>query len=304
MKLKAFSQATVGQYLGREKELTADAMHVRGMGTAAEGLTVDISERPLRFAEPAMGTVFSFDIRDRITPGIRAGLKAAVQWLHQVDAVYSTYRKDSDICRLARGEITLADCHPTVPEVLAIGDFAYRDSDGAFTLRPGGSFDPSGVVKGWAIERASMILREAGSRNHLINGGGDIQTFGTNGEGGWRVAVADPKDKLKPLAVLEAISTEGFSVATSGTSQRGAHIVDGRSSNGSLASSPWASITVVGSHLTEVDIAATTAFALGVDGLQWIEDRPHFAALGVTHTSDIVATSRLGEYLVTAASQA
>ena len=137
--------------------------------------------RALRHAEPVMGTVVSFDVRDA-GPGTADGLRRAVDWLHRVDAVFSTYRADSQISRLGRGELALADCDPDVAEVLALGAAAERDSGGWFSVRPAGAdgpLDPSGVVKGWAVERASAILRAAGSVRHSVNGGGDVQTAGS-----------------------------------------------------------------------------------------------------------------------------
>jgi FAD:protein FMN transferase len=68
--------------------------------------------------EHCMGTVFTIDIRD---PGNwDHGIRAVVSWLHEVDRVFSTYRHDSDISRLQRGEITLAAAHPEVAEVLEL----------------------------------------------------------------------------------------------------------------------------------------------------------------------------------------
>jgi thiamine biosynthesis lipoprotein len=99
-----------------------------------------------------MGTVFSIDIRD---PGEWAGAIAeAVYWLHRVDAVFSTYRSDSDISRIRRGELRVADADPEVGRVLELCARAQLATGGAFTAMPGGRLDPTGLVKGWAIERA------------------------------------------------------------------------------------------------------------------------------------------------------
>lgn len=255
----------------------------------------------VRFAEPVMGTVFSFDVRGDVGAGVRAGLETAVAWLHEVDEVFSTYRPDSDTCRLDRGEISVYECHPMMAEVIDLGLRASADSGGAFSLHPKGRFDPSGVVKGWAVEQASELLRLAGSAGHLVNGGGDIQTWGGNGRGGgWRVAVVDPFDKRRPLVVVGAPADRGFAVATSGVAERGAHIVDGRrlGAPGQGLGGPWASITIVGGSLAEVDVAATTAFALGADGLDWVEERAHLAGLGVTRAGEVVQTGRLAAFLV------
>ena len=108
-----------------------------------------------RYVEHVMGMPISLALRGRHTddtPAVTAWT-AALAELRRADRVFSTYRADSAISRLGRGEITLADCPPQVAEVLALGEAAERDSGGAFAVRRGGVLDPSGVVKGWAAER-------------------------------------------------------------------------------------------------------------------------------------------------------
>ena len=126
--------------------------------------------------EPCMGTVFSIDIRD---PGPWADtIDDVVRWLHFVDATFSTYREDSDISRIRRGELRVADANPYVEEVLDLCAYVHRETGGYLTALPHGQLDPTGLVKGWAIERASALLRRLGSVHHAINGGGDIQLAG------------------------------------------------------------------------------------------------------------------------------
>ncbi|WP_034091348.1 FAD:protein FMN transferase [Streptacidiphilus albus] len=248
----------------------------------------------LRHAEQVMGTVVSFDIRDAGAAGVdaEAGLRRAVDWLHRVDRVFSTYRPDSQISRLGRGELELADCDPEVAEVLELGAAAERDGDGRFSVRAGGLLDPSGVVKGWAVERASRILREAGSRRHCVNGGGDIQTAGEPEPGRpWGLAVAHP---LHPGAFATLVRGQDIALATSGTAERGGHILDprtGRPVGGNLAS-----VTVVGRSLTAVDIAATTAFALGARARDWLEGRPGLEGFAVLDDGRAWWTPGFGAY--------
>ena len=250
----------------------------------------------LRHAEPVMGTVVSFDVRDAGSGGRLAGVEAAlgraVAWLHRVDRVFSTYRPDSQVSRLGRGELALADCDPEVAEVLALGEAAERAGDGAFSVRPGGTLDPSGVVKGWAVERASEILREAGSLRHCVNGGGDAQTVGEPEPGRpWGLAVAHP---LHPGAFATLVRGRDIALATSGTAERGEHILDPRT--GLPARGGLASVSVVGPRLTAVDIAATTAFALGRDGRDWLERQPGLEGFAVLVDGRAWWTSGFGAY--------
>ncbi|MFD5234618.1 FAD:protein FMN transferase [Streptomyces qaidamensis] len=225
-----------------------------------------------------MGTVFSFDIRDTPTPAIHRALGQAVAWLHRVDEIFSTYRPDSQISRLDRGGTDLADCDPEVTEVLQLCESAERISGGWFSRAPGGRLDPTGMVKGWAIERASGILERAGAHNTCVNGGGDIQLRGECAPGvPWQVGIANP---LQPGGLCTLVTGRDLAVATSGTAERGAHILDPHT--GRPAASGLLSITLVGRHLTDIDAYATAAFAMGPSARGWIESLPGVEAFAVT----------------------
>jgi thiamine biosynthesis lipoprotein len=220
---------------------------------------------PHRQVEHCMGTVFSIDVR---APGVDASaVRDAVDWLHRVDAMFSTYRVDSEISRLQRGELTLTDCAPEVREVLARCAELYVETDGYFNCRYDGVLDPSGYVKGWAIERASDLLEAAGSGNHCVNGGGDVQCIGSAAPARpWRVGIADP---LRRGQLLGTASGNRLAVATSGTAERGTHLVDPHTGDRPGA---FVSITVIGTSLADVDAYATAAFAMGERAEQWLRD--------------------------------
>ena len=95
-----------------------------------------------------------------------------------MDRVFSPYRPDSDATLLAEGLVTVDACAPEMAEVIEACAFFRELSGGYFTASPWGRFDPSGYVKGWAVERAAGILAAAGSASHLVNGGGDVQCAG------------------------------------------------------------------------------------------------------------------------------
>ncbi|MFG3590839.1 FAD:protein FMN transferase [Streptomyces sp. NPDC047990] len=239
-----------------------------------------------------MGTVFSFDIRDEPTPAIRRALAQAVRQLHHVDTVFSTYRPDSHISRLNRGEIRLAECPPEVHEVMSLCARATHDSDGYFSINPAGSLDPSGLVKGWAAEAASHILYEAGARHTCVNGGGDLQLrTPADHSTPWRIGVAHP---LQPGELATVITTgRDLAVATSGTAERGAHILDPRDGTPVAA---IASLTVVGPRLTMTDVYATAAFARGDGARAWLETLPDHEALAILPDGHRWQTSGFGQY--------
>jgi thiamine biosynthesis lipoprotein len=241
-------------------------------------------EAPARtHVEHCMGTVFSIAVRD---PGRwDDAVGEVVAWLHRVDEVFSTYREHSEISRIRRGDLAIADADPLVREVLAWCELLTTETNGYFTADLPGGLDPTGLVKGWAIERASDLLLDGGSRNHAINGGGDMQIAGEAEPGRpWRVGISDPRDRG---VILTTVTGRDFAVATSGTVERGEHIVD---PVGQRPARDLAGVTVVGRSLTRVDAYATAAFAMGPDALGWIAGKPGYEAMVVTVDGDVRST--------------
>lgn len=228
---------------------------------------------------PCMGTLFTVVVRDEIE--IDAEIDEAFAGLRRVDELFSPYRPESDVSRMRRGELTLADADPLVGEVASLCEQLALETGGRFTAAWNGSFDPTGLVKGFAIERASDLLWAAGSRDHAVNGGGDVQTAG----GPWRIGIADPRDRRRLLTVVEGFD---FAIATSGTAERGAHIVDPTSG---APATELASVTVLGRSLARVDAYATAALALGRDAHDWLEAQPGHEALVVAADGSPSATS-------------
>ncbi|MDX6340494.1 MAG: FAD:protein transferase [Trebonia sp.] len=250
----------------------------------------------VRHAEPVMGTVVSFDVP--VAARHDGSLDDAIRWLHWVDRVFSPFRPDSDVSQLAGGEVTVDGCAPEVAEVIEACAFVRELSGGYFTASPWGRFDPSGYVKGWAVERAADILSAAGSASHLVNGGGDVQCAGGRpgaapapGAGPesappWRVGIADP---LRPGRLALVVEARDCGVATSGTAERGAHIVNPRTG---AAAADLASVTVVGSSLALADACATAAFAMGPDlARDWTQSLDGYEAYAITAAGDTWQTS-------------
>lgn len=234
-------------------------------------MTVAVSDRTVH-VEQCMGTVFTIDIRDQ---GEWAdAIAEVVAWLHHVDTVFSTYKPDSDISRIRRRELRAVDAHPDVLTVLELCARVQTATGGCFSAMPNGKLDPTGLVKGWAIERAGELLRAHESMNHAVNGGGDMQLAGESAPGRpWRVGIEDPLDRSR---ILTVVSGRDIAVATSGTAERGAHILDPFTGH---AVTGYASATVVGPSLTYADAYATAAFVMGRDALQWAESIEEYEVL-------------------------
>ncbi|MER6675901.1 FAD:protein FMN transferase [Streptomyces sp. NPDC000983] len=250
-----------------------------------------------RHVEEVMGTVFSFDVRGGDPDAVRAALAEAVAGLHRVDEVFSTYRDDSEISRLDRGELSLAECSPEVAAVLELGAEASRVSDGWFSTSYEGRLDPTGVVKGWAVEQAARLLARAGASGVSVNGGGDVQLLGVpGGDRPWRVGVSDPLRPGGLAAVISAAGASELAIATSGTAERGAHIVDPRT--GRSAVTDLLAVTVVAPTVTWADCWATAAFAMGSrDALRWLEALPGVEALLITAGDEVRCTGGLASRL-------
>ncbi|WP_406279242.1 FAD:protein FMN transferase [Streptomyces sp. NBC_00191] len=226
-----------------------------------------------------MGTVFSFDIRGADEEGVPAAVASAVRSLHQVDQVFSTYLPQSQVSRLARDELTLPQCDQEVTEVWRLCERAELLSGGSFTASYAGSWDPTGLVKGWAVERAARLIAEAGATAVCVNGGGDVQLYGAPApDRPWRIGVTDP---LAPGGLATVVEGSGMcAVATSGPAERGCHIIDPRT--GETPADALASVTVVCEGLTDADAWATAAYAMGTEARDWLEALPGAEAYAVT----------------------
>ncbi|MEU8745684.1 FAD:protein FMN transferase [Streptomyces parvulus] len=244
-----------------------------------------------------MGTVFSFDVRGGEPAAVRAALDEAVAQLRRADEVFSTYREDSQVSRLARDEVAVGECAPEVAEVLGLAAEAERVSEGWFSTRYRGRLDPTGIVKGWAVECAARRLASAGATGVSLNGGGDVQLLGTPGSGRpWRVGVSDPLRPGGLAAVVSAAGAAELAVATSGSAERGAHVVDPRT--GRSAVTDLLSVTVVAPRLTWADCWATAAFAMGSrEGLRWLESLPGVEGLLITAGDEVRCTGGLAAWL-------
>jgi thiamine biosynthesis lipoprotein len=232
---------------------------------------VTVTERVHRRVEHVMGMPVSLALRGRhaADAAAAAAWDDAVAVLREADRVFSTYRPDSVISRLGRGELDLADCPPEVAEVLGIGALAEQESGGAFAVRRDGVLDPSGVVKGWAVERAAAPLCALEDTDFSLSAGGDLLCRTTDPDAApWRIGIEDPRDPRRVLAVVPV--TNG-AVATSGTAHRGQHLVDARTS---LPPEGIASVTVLADSLTWADVDATAAYALGQSAPAWLATRP------------------------------
>lgn len=214
-------------------------------------------------------------------------------YFEYVDSTFSTYREDSEISRINQKQITLAEASAPMQTIFALSEETRQDTNGYFDIYRNGRYDPSGLVKGWSIYNAASLLYERGYRNYYVDAGGDIQTIGRNAEGQlWRVGIRNPFNMQQMVKVL-SIGDGG--VATSGTYVRGQHIYNPRSEN--ELGTDIVSLTVVGANVFDADRFATAAFAMGSEGIFFIERLEGFEAYQIDRTGRATFTSGFERYI-------
>jgi thiamine biosynthesis lipoprotein len=227
--------------------------------------------------EQIRGMPIVVEVRDGDAP-----LDEVFDWFRRVDDTFSTYKPDSEISRVARGE------SPASPEVRAILDRCEQlrvQTNGYFDAYAGGTLDPSGLVKGWAVDRAAAILERAGLTDFSIAAGGDVVVRGgALPEPTWRVGIQHPRDRA---AIALAIELSDAAVATSGAYERGEHILDPRTG---APPSGVLSVTVLGPELGLADAYSTAAFALGLDGPRWTLGLDGYEAMTVLDGDQVLFT--------------
>jgi thiamine biosynthesis lipoprotein len=202
------------------------------------------------------------------SPEVARGVSGTFDLLYEVDRLFSTYRPDSEVSRIRRKELDPAQADPLVREVMTLCEQAGELTRGAFTdqlpddagvLR----FNPTGLVKGWAADRAASRLADIPGVSFCLNAGGDVAVGGEGAEAGrepggpgvpWRIGIEDPRDRSQ---IAEVVEIHHGGVATSGTAARGAHLYD--PATGTFVDRTG-SVTVVGASLLWADVWATALF--------------------------------------------
>lgn len=183
-----------------------------------------------------------------------------------VDEKFSTYKETSEISLINRQALPLDQASPDMRTIFALAEQTKQETNGYFDIQHNGQFDPSGIVKGWAIANAADILREKGFTNYYVEAGGDIQVAGHNSRAEpWRIGIRNPFNMHEIVKVV-ALSAGG--VATSGTYIRGQHIYNPKKRNELITE--IVSLTVIGPDIYNADRFATAAFAMGREGIMFI----------------------------------
>ena len=262
----------------------------RGTDAAAVAEADPVAGPVLRHVHAVMGTMVSFDVRlgDAKTNAAHLALARACARLDRADAVFSTWKPNSPMSLLRRNAMTLDKAPAEVAEVLELCALARDLSDGWFDpwKMPGG-IDPTGLVKGWAVDQALGELRAAGVRAAIVSAGGDLATFGGPEPGlPWRIGVRDPRAIDKIACILESPGA----VATSGCYERGSHVIDPKTGR---TETRCESATVTGPELWLADALATGLLVAGEAGLAVIEAVEGYGGCVISESGSIAVTGSL-----------
>lgn len=217
--------------------------------------------------------------------------KEVYDYFRYVDSKYSTYKKGSEISRINKG-LPQSRWSDEMKMVLSMCDQTKSETDGYFDIVRDGKRDPSGLVKGWAIQNAAGIIAKRGYRNFYIDAGGDIQASGKDSQGSsWRVGIRNPFNRDEVIKNI-SVSTEG--VATSGTYIRGQHIYNPLNPNEKI--NDIVAITVIGPDIYNADRFATAAYAMGKKGIEFIENLKGYEGYMIDKDKTATMTSGFGRY--------
>lgn len=244
--------------------------------------------RSVRHLEEVWGTVVMLDIRDpegTLPSGraVEAAVAAAVREMHWVDEVFSTFRQDSEVSRVRRGDMPVGALDAGDPRQSALHEViercwtAHRVTEGAFDpWSVAGGFDPSGLVKGWAAQRLADLLVVAGFDHLSVNAGGEVATRGLSGpDTPWRIGIRHPDHTREVAAVV--VPGDGM-VATSGRYERGVRV---RDPDTGAAAAGARSATVIGPDGGLADALSTALLITGRAGAGWFDRLPGWSAFVV-----------------------
>lgn len=238
-----------------------------------------------------MGMPITVEVLD--PSAAEATLEQVFDYFIAVDERFSTYKADSEISRINRGELNVEQYSDDMRTIMALGEQTRIETQGYFDIYHNGRYDPSGIVKGWAIYNAAKLLKAQGFQNYYIDAGGDVQVAGYKDGRPWRIGIRNPFNRDQNVKIL-TLSEQG--IATSGTAIRGQHIYNPHDPQEQLLN--IVSISVIGPNVYEADRFATAAFAMGGKGIHFIEGLAGFEGYMIDSHARATYTSGFERYVL------
>ncbi len=239
-----------------------------------------------------MGMPITVEIADKDAD--KNALELAFNYFKYIDEEFSTYKETSEISLINQGKLKLEDSSIEMQEIFKLAAETKKETDSYFDIKKlDGLYDPSGIVKGWAIHNASLLLKKSGYKNFCIEAGGDIETSGVNDQDkGWKIGIKNP---FNPAEIVKVLEIQNKGIATSGTYIRGNHIYNPKDKNAKIEE--IVSLSVIGPNIYEADRFATAAFAMGRDGILFIEKLNGFEGYMIDKNGIATMTSGFEKYV-------
>ena len=236
-----------------------------------------------------MGMPITLEVIDKAS---KADFDEIYSYFKYIDNKFSTYKEDSEISLINKGKITREKFSKDMKMVFLLSEITKKQTKGFFNIFHNGKYDPSGLVKGWAIYNAAKILRKKGINNFYVDAGGDIQVFGKNRKKeSWKIGIKNPFNNKE---IIKVVSLKNVGIATSGTYIRGQHIYDPKNNH---EIREIVSLTVIGPNVYEADRFATAAFAMGKRGIEFIESLKGFEGYMIDKDGLATLTSGFENYV-------
>ena len=237
-----------------------------------------------------MGMPVSLEVVD--ASATSATLDSVYDYFQYIDEKFSTYKPNSEISRINQGMLSVKRSSADMRTVFKLSENTRRETNGFFNIEHEGWYDPSGLVKGWAIFNAAELLRKQGFENYYVDAGGDVQLAGKNEHGqAWRTGIRNP---FNINQIVKVLSLSNCGIATSGNYIRGDHIYNPL---GAIVSD-IVSLTVIGPNVYEADRFATAAFAMGRAGIDFIAQRDGLEGYMIDDSGQATFTSGFDRYTI------
>lgn len=216
-------------------------------------------------------------------------------YFNYIDEKFSTYKAESEISKINNGDLLIENSSQDMKEIFALAKKTKEETNGYFDIiNTDKKYDPSGIVKGWAILNASKIILNEGFSNFYVEAGGDIQVNGSaEDNNGWKVGIRNPFNVKEIVKMVYLKNNEG--IATSGSYERGSHVYNPKDKSDLL--SEIVSITVIGPNIYEADRFATAAYAMQEKGIYFIEKLNGFEAYMIDKNGKATMTTGFENYL-------
>ncbi len=235
----------------------------------------------------SMGTVVSVEWTSTLAP--ITSEQAIESIFTELDERFSLYRPESELSRIARGELNMTDASVQLRSAYEEAVGWRMRTNGAFTPhRPDGVIDLNGIVKALAIRLACGVFDNLGITNWSINAGGDLLC---GVESLPRViGIVDPVNRSRLLCSV-SLSAPLRAVATSGNAERGDHIW-----NSAPASTPgFSQVSVFADDIVTADVLATAIVSGGPETLQLVTERWPVDVIAVGRDATILMTPAIRE---------